>query len=155
MVGCCLTFLTCFSLRAYMLGYRMYAVQTGSMQPAIHAGDVVLVQPVRSPQLGDIVSYRDRTNATLVVTHRVTSVHNSTVITQGDAMPMSDKAIGSNQVIGRAVLVLPNLGLWIGRIRSPLGIAVTCGLPAIVILWQEYRRMALGQGRVTYTLRYK
>lgn len=137
----------------YADGYKLYAVQTASMHPAIATGDVVLVRPQATPRSGDIISYRDATNPELIVTHRIVSRAGATITTKGDAMSAKDRPITHEQVVGRVLVVLPHLGAWIGSIKSPLGIAVVCGVPAVVILWQEYRRLLHTTGKYTYTLR--
>ena len=73
------------------LGFRSLTVMSGSMDPNLGVGDVVIERQI-SPtdvRVGDIVTFRDPTDQQTLITHRVRSfkVHDGTVdfVTKGDA----------------------------------------------------------------------
>lgn len=69
---------------------RPVKVEGGSMHPALHAGDLVVVQRGCAPAVGDVVLFRldgDRT-ATL---HRVVGSQADGLVTRGDANPTTDR----------------------------------------------------------------
>lgn len=88
LLGLCLTFVT-----IRMLGYGSFIVTGGSMEPTIHRGSLVIVQPVdpHAVQIGDVITFEQYGQTT---THRVIAIgQNSTGLTfktQGDANTVAD-----------------------------------------------------------------
>src|SRR5688572_678033 len=78
-------------LIALFAGLRPFVVRSGSMEPAIDTGDVVVSRPVHPDQLGpgDVVTFRDPTRSAELVTHRVVEVSRQgdqyAFVTKGDA----------------------------------------------------------------------
>ena len=76
-----------------MLGYALYTVVSGSMEPAIPTGSLVYVEHVAPEDIeeGDVIAFYDAVDVASVITHRV--VTNSTVmgefVTKGDANAVS------------------------------------------------------------------
>lgn len=92
-------------------------VLTGSMQPTIPAGSVVVVKQVepRSIALGDVITYAttdSMTGAAELVTHRVVGIQPGPVfVTKGDANQVVDeRPVRADQVRGRVWYHLPLLG---------------------------------------------
>ncbi len=96
-----------------ILGYRQYYVVTGSMEPTLHVGDVVLCRERSASQLreGDILVYRGTEGqlAGKTVTHRIIAEPVQTddgwqIRTQGDAPgAVPDPVVSESQVIGIVV----------------------------------------------------
>lgn len=119
------------------LGYKSYAVISGSMEPNIHVGSIVFANEVDFNELkvDDIVTYRLQSNS--MVTHRIESIdsENKTIVTKGDANNENDGApISSDRIQGRVDLTIPLLGYISVYIKTPLGIAGVCGVVAILII---------------------
>jgi signal peptidase I len=99
-------------------GLRPLVVRSGSMEPTIHTGSMVLVRsiPARDIRVGDVVAV-DRPDGTRV-THRVVSVvHNgrhAELVLKGDANPDNDPAPVVVTRGGRLVLSVP----WLGRVGA-------------------------------------
>ncbi|HZP95197.1 MAG TPA: signal peptidase I [Candidatus Limnocylindria bacterium] len=76
-----------------VLGLGTYIVTGGSMEPSIHKGSLVLVQPVSPSEIkvGDVITFQQYGQTT---THRVTSIGRSsaglTFTTKGDANLVAD-----------------------------------------------------------------
>jgi signal peptidase I len=110
-----------------LLGWQAEVVASGSMAPALHAGDVVIADPrARSPRTGQIVVVRDPDVDGGLLTHRVVAVTDGVLRTRGDANPQSDpRTLSAGDVVGTVRLVVPAAG-WPGLlIHHP-------GWPAIV-----------------------
>jgi len=98
------------------LGVQPTVIYSGSMQPAIGVGDVVLISkvPVDTIQKGDIIQYR---SDNISIVHRVYDIYNQDntqlFITKGDANnnPDSDPIL-PQQITGKVVFTLPKIG-WI------------------------------------------
>ncbi len=91
LVGCLAVF-GLIALGPHVFGYRTATMLTGSMDPGITPGDVVLSvpQPASEVEVGDVISYHIPVEDHRVETHRVVEViHNENgtvaVRTQGDA----------------------------------------------------------------------
>lgn len=61
--------------------YDRYVIQTGSMEPALEVGSIVLVDPERTPKRGEIAAYQSGTNT---VIHRVIKVEDGLYTMKGD-----------------------------------------------------------------------
>jgi signal peptidase I len=111
-----------------LFGWRPYVIESGSMQPRIKVGDVILSSPEHDAKklLGHVTVFKDPDayRAGTVKSHRVISINsNGTLVTKGDAnptadptpVPMSDvKGIGRLLVrwIGLPLLWVQN-GAWL------------------------------------------
>jgi signal peptidase len=124
---------------------KLLSVQTSSMEPAIAAGDAVLVKPVDVDDLipGDIISYHSPAGQGITITHRVVEVdrRRGTVTTQGDANASVDQPVDGRLVIGRVDRHLEEAGYLINSVRHPAGVALLVYLPALMIVRGEMRRL--------------
>ncbi len=126
-------------------GYRLSAVQTGSMIPTLHVGDGVVIEPVSYNNLkpGDVISYRSG-NGT--VTHRIASISSrgGSVTTKGDHNPNPDSPISKGQIIGKVVVVAPLIGNVRKVLQKPILLVVVIYLPATALIVWEVRSIELG-----------
>ena len=121
-------------------GFRVYTVQSGSMEPNVKAGGIVVVKSVSNYSVGDVITFRvdQSSQDTPPTTHRVAEVHDNELITKGDANEDSDReAILKSQVLGRAVFTLPYLGYVVNFSRSQIGFMVLIVIPAVLIVYSE------------------
>jgi len=111
-----------------ILGVKPFVVLSGSMNPEIEVGDLVLVKEVDTNTLkeGDIIAYRDFNDK--VTTHRIVEVKNDgtnlSFITKGDANNANDEEISASQVEGKYQKRFPKIGNAILFLQQPLGFAV-------------------------------
>lgn len=99
-------------------GATPFAVLTGSMQPGLPPGTLVVVRPVEPEQLGvgDVITYQLRSGEPTVVTHRVVGVGYDgagelSLQTQGDANDVPDeRPVRPVQVRGEVWYSLPHVG---------------------------------------------
>ncbi len=93
------------------------AVESNSMVPTFSRGDILVLQGVPSQQLkvGDIIVFSPGSGQTPVVHRIITENPDGTFQTKGDnnngQLPF-EKMIGSSQIHGKAVLIIPYLG-WL------------------------------------------
>lgn len=121
-------------------GYRSYLIQSGSMEPSIMTGDIVLIQPSSSYGKNDVITFRSSQDRT--VTHRIMDVKEGgegpVFVTKGDANRAEDEdTVTPAQVIGRVILVIPKLGFMVAFAKSPGGMALLIGLPAFLLVSSE------------------
>lgn len=124
-------------------GYRAFVVDSGSMYPALRAGDLILDAPVPDPALvrvKDIITFRLGGN--LLVTHRVFDVDDESFQTKGDSNPSPDlDRIRKTEVIGRVAASVPYLGALVMMLRTPVGIAVILLLVVAAVLARHVMRV--------------
>ena len=125
-----------------ILGYEVKIVQSGSMEPAIMTGGIVVISPSSLYSVGDVVTYGRDTKNSIPVTHRIVEKmgegRSATYITKGDANEDNDpKAVTSRELIGKVAFTIPYIGYVIQFARTPLGFATLIGIPALVIVLDE------------------
>jgi signal peptidase len=99
-------------------GATPYTVLTGSMEPRLPPGTLVVVKPVAAEDvvIGDVITFQLESGRSAVVTHRVIGVRPGVdgepeFITQGDANAVPDAdPVRAVQVRGRLWYAVPNLG---------------------------------------------
>ncbi|MDO5540165.1 MAG: signal peptidase I [Eubacteriales bacterium] len=97
-----------------LAGFKLFAVISPSMSPAIMTGSIVYVQKRAFEDIeeGDIITYRIK-NTETTITHRVTEKNETEkeFYTKGDANKTADaKAVRYEDVLGVVRLSLPFLG---------------------------------------------
>ena len=123
-----------------VFGYAQIIVISGSMQPAINVGDLLIIKEQISYQANDIITFHSDQN---LVTHRVIEVSNDGINTQGDANNVADDPVPLTAVEGKMVLLIPGAGNLILFLKSPLGILLMLALLFLIIevpFWIERRK---------------
>lgn len=121
-----------------LFGVQTLAVISGSMEPGIPVGSIVFTQEVGEPEKleeGDVITYV--LGSGTYVTHRITENHieKQEVITKGDANEAEDASpVSYTQILGKCLFHLPLLGYISIYVKTPIGIAVICGIIILLIL---------------------
>jgi signal peptidase len=130
------------------LGDHPHTDLTGSMEPAISPGDVVIDEEISpaSAAVGDIVTFRDPHQQSKLLTHRVVSIKRVgsrlAFVTQGDANNTQEHwRVPADGQIGRVAYTVP----WVGHVaviaRTRLGWILLVGIPLLLILTEELVRI--------------
>ena len=120
-----------------ILGYTIFEVATGSMSGTIEIGDAIIVKLQTEIQTGDIVVFEQDEN---LVTHRIIKITENNVITKGDANNTEDDPISRNNIIGKVVKIIPNIGIWKRVILTPkvfISIITTIILFGLAVSYRE------------------
>ncbi len=127
-----------FLMGSRIMGYEVYTVISGSMEPAYSVGDLLYVKDVDpdSIKVGDAITFV--MNEDLVVaTHRVVRVdaENQRFYTKGDANETEDAApVHFNNVIGVPKFAIPKLGYVSDFVQNAPGMYITIGIGIILIV---------------------
>ena len=98
-------------------GYAFFEVASGSMEPALHINDVVLVKITRENlNKGNIIAFQ---TDKAIITHRILFIDGNIITVKGDHNNVVDKPITYSQVIGKVVKVFPELGIWKKVLTDP------------------------------------
>lgn len=126
-------------------GWKALNVLTGSMEPALHPGDLVLIHRVPLAELkpGDIITYTNPRNPTQTITHRYVSTKEVAgvplVTTKGDANPSNDAAFPGGRVVGRVATIIPGAGQLTNWLHNPLALAALVVIPGLIVIYAEMR----------------
>lgn len=116
-------------------GYTIFEVATGSMSGTIEVGDVIIVKLTKDVNLEDIVVYKQDSN---LITHRIISIDGEKVITKGDANNTGDAPITINDIIGKVIYTVRNVGIWKKVLLTPqvlISLTITIVLTGITITY--------------------
>lgn len=120
-------------------GMRSLSVMSGSMEPAVQAGDVIVDEwiPPRSARVGDVVTFNDPGRGGVTLTHRVTAIRHRggrvDFVTRGDANTgVEHWSAPSDGRIGRVVFRVPRAGFLMVFTRTPGGKLLFLVLPALI-----------------------
>ena len=121
-------------------GYGLIVIKSGSMEPIIKTGSVLVSKKQTTYQKGDIITFRKNGNE--IVTHRVSEVIKKNdrffYKTKGDANNTEDLSLIKNKdVLGKNILIFPYLGYGIGFLKSRIGVIILILLPAGYFVWKE------------------
>jgi len=125
--------------RAGFVGSPIYVIASGhSMEPALHTGDVVVLQRTSGYRTGDVIAYhvpRGGPGAGLIIIHRIVGGNLSHgFVTKGDNKNAPDPWRPSRSaIVGRERLLIPSIGLVVGYLRTPIGLAGLAGLLTLAI----------------------
>lgn len=133
---------------------RSYVVLSGSMEPAIAPGDVVVVETIDPTAIrdGDVITF-DR-GESYPTTHRVIEIQGAGpeigFVTKGDANIDADPAIvrpsqivGRVQSVGGHLLVIPMFGYLVQFANTNTGTVLVLFIPlALLILNEVYIRLS-------------
>lgn len=120
-------------------GHKIYIVMSGSMEPALKVGSIVVVKPLDPEEIrpGDIITFRSEHNSS-VTTHRVNRVeadeNGLLFYTKGDANEVEDPSpVEPRHLIGKVVLTVPYVGYLFAYARTPQGARTLFGLAVLVV----------------------
>ena len=128
---------------------KIYIVESGSMEPAVKVGGVVVVSPDSLYSHGDIVSYDLNGNGKNIVTHRIFSKQFPNGITgeplytmKGDANKDFDPInITNSNIIGKVRLTIPYLGYLASYAKKPWGFILLVIVPATILIYEELKTL--------------
>ena len=121
------------------MGYKPFIVLSGSMEPAVMTGDLVITQEVdpASLQAGDVIAYRYGDSS--IITHRIREVTQKdglrAFITKGDANNADDNVMPTEDLVeGRLRWTVPGLGDAAMFLQTPYGLLIAAGVPLLAYL---------------------
>lgn len=126
-------------------------VESGSMEPAIMTGSLVVIMPATDYVQNDVITF-ESTGADVPTTHRIVSIEEKEgtlwFTTKGDANEEADTAVTPyNGIIGKVMFAVPYLGFILDFARQPMGFGLLIVLPALMIIlgeiekiWKEIRK---------------
>lgn len=129
-------------------GYCPLIVLTGSMEPEIKDGDLIIVKQIdgNDVKVGDVISFFDpESTSNSVLTHRVTEIINEngslSFRTKGDANNTEDKmAVPEDELVGIYKSRIPGAGNIAMFMQSTAGLVICVILPLILLVGYDIIR---------------
>ena len=125
-----------------IVGFDVYTVLSGSMEPTYHTGSVIYVKDVDYTELeeGDVITFM--LDEETLATHRIVEVvpddEDPTVLryrTKGDANDVVDGSlVHYKNVVGMPIFTIPYLGYFASWIQNPPGQYLALALAAIIVM---------------------
>lgn len=117
-------------------------VESGSMEPSIRTGSIVVIHAQKTYQEGDVVTFFYSAKDEIPTTHRIIAVKQEggtrQYATKGDANENPDpRAVDAHRVIGKVLFSVPFVGYVLDFARTPIGFALIIGLPGAYIIFDE------------------
>ena len=103
-----------------LIGYRNFTILTGSMEPAINPGDIVIIKKVSPEKIKekDVITYK---LDSAYITHRVIGIKDGNFITKGDNNNVEDSIpVSEDQLVGVEIALIPKLGYFIAFLSKPI-----------------------------------
>jgi signal peptidase len=129
-------------------GMRPFTVLSGSMEPALDTGDMVVDRQIAPADArpGDIVTFKDPQGQGRMLTHRLRTVSISAgtarMTTKGDANDTTESwTVPANGTIGRVAYRLPMLGYALSVTHGRNGKLLFIVLPALLFGVLELARI--------------
>ena len=127
-----------FLMGSRLLGFQVFTVISGSMEPSYSVGDLIYVKKAdpSTIQVGDPITFILNENL-VVATHRVIRVdaENQHFYTQGDANETPDASpVHFKNVIGVPQFSIPLLGYVSDFIQNPPGMYITLAAGTVMII---------------------
>lgn len=140
----CLLVISAFDLPG---GIKVYTVQSGSMEPTIKTGSIIISKYEQSYAVGDIITFKPETERLIkkpkiTTTHRVIKIdtkdQKTIYRTKGDANNTEDSSsVSQDLILGKAVFSIPFLGYPLTFAKTQTGLIVLIVIPATIIIYNE------------------
>lgn len=123
------------------INLRVFSVLSGSMEPEISTGDLVIAYPQPTYDVGQIVTIEVEGSGD-TVTHRIFEKNetNGTLeyLLKGDANDSPDsEPILHESIIGKVIFQIPVLGRVVNFAQSQLGFILLIIIPAVILVYSE------------------
>jgi signal peptidase I len=134
--------LVLLALAPRLVGFQGHVVVSGSMEPRLSPGDVVLTRPVLPQDLqpGQVLLFPDPEGADRLVLHRLVAFDaRGDLVTRGDANQSDDTThVPASSVIGQAQLRVPYVGLpaywrFVGQWGSLAALAALLAVATVLV----------------------
>ncbi len=129
-----------------VFGWGSVVVLSGSMEPELPVGSLLIIHKEDSYKVGEIITYEDEYGN--LVTHRLVSLENDKAITKGDANNTEDIPFSISKIYGKVKVVMPSVGGIILWLKTPLGICTILLIGGLLIIISSYFIRKVGKKHV-------
>lgn len=126
--------------------YKVLTVLSGSMEPAIKMGSVVVVKPASDYKIGDVITFGPYSQTKPPTSHRIYDIKvvggQPVYITKGDANNAPDqREISKRDILGKILFNVPYVGYAVDTAKKPFGFMLIIVVPAVIVVYDETRKI--------------
>ena len=99
-------------------GYGAAIVLSGSMEPELSKGDLIIVKETDTLAIDDIVVFQDKDS---LIVHRIVAMDEESVTTKGDANDSWDVPVARTLVKGKVIYWNALVGRLVSFLKTPVG----------------------------------
>lgn len=130
-----------FSFLPLKNNYKLLVVKSGSMEPEIHTGSLILIKPVNEYSVGDVITRKTEEKMT-TITHRIIEKKEidgkAVFVTKGDANNVSDgEKVTQESIVGKVFFNIPYLGYLVNFAKTTQGLILIVIIPVTIIVYEE------------------
>lgn len=101
-----------------IFGMAFLIVETGSMEPTIESGELLVISDKVSYGKNDIVTFYDSDG--FLVTHRIININEKDMLTKGDGNNVYDERTDISRIEGKVILHSKILGFFVIYLLKPI-----------------------------------
>lgn len=121
-------------------GYKSYLIQSGSMEPSIMTGDIIIIHQTGQYNKNDVITFKNEEGR--IITHRIIEINNKGedifFVTKGDANRSEDEGVVfPTNILGKVIYVIPKLGFLVAFSKSLPGLIILIAIPALALIIGE------------------
>lgn len=128
-----------------IMGYRVFTVATGSMEPVYNVNDVILVKKIDTKNIktGDDITYLyESRGKQMIITHRVIGFEkdsdgNVKYILKGINNEVEDDPVGANQIYGKVIGKVYIINFINHVVKNIYGFFFLVFLPLVLVIFLE------------------
>ena len=138
-----------------LVGFQVYTVLSGSMEPTYHTGSLIYVKDADPQDLesGDVITFM--LDEDTIATHRIVEVvpdeEDPATLrfrTKGDANDHEDGSlVHYKNIIGTPVFTIPYLGYVASFIQNPPGLYIAIAFAVVLVLMVFLPDLIAGEGK--------
>lgn len=121
----------------FNIGYAV--ITTESMKPTIDGFDMIIIKKEKEYEINDIVTFKEGNS---LVTHRIVNIEEKNnqilITTRGDANNTDDTAFPKENIVGKVIAIIPNVGYVQQFLQQPTGIILIMGIIVGVFIIPEF-----------------
>ncbi len=127
-------------------GIRMFIVQSGSMEPSIPIGSIVITKQKSQFSPGDVITFQSPNIDKIPVTHRISEIKTKDgeeiIFTKGDANSSIDLgSIKPSAIIGSVLFHVPYVGYIAKTQQQPIGFFALVIIPCLILIFSESKNI--------------
>jgi signal peptidase len=137
---------------------KLLSVLSGSMEPTIHTGSVIIIKPESNYKVGDVITFGKNIKTDIPTTHRIAEIKavegNMVYKTKGDANNTEDSTeTPKKEVIGKVLFSIPYLGYIVDFVKKPVGLMLVVVIPAVIVVYDELRKIGKEIQKLTFKVK--
>jgi signal peptidase I len=126
--------------------YKLLVVESGSMDPNIKMGSLVMIKPMDEYKAGEVITFKESGKKDKTITHRIedliVTAGEIRYRTKGDANEDIDPGeVGKKEIVGKVLFSIPFAGYAVNFAQKPVGFALIIIIPAALIIFDEVKKI--------------